>query len=52
MSATAGAVTTVEIDLSEVDYNGQVYLSFDFRNANNEFGATAYLIWVAGITLA
>ena len=46
MSATNGAFTTVEIDLTEVDYNGQVYLSFDYRNANNEFGATAYLVWV------
>ena len=52
MSATNGAFTTVEIDLTEVDYNGQVYLSFDYRNANNEFGATAYLVWVAGITLS
>ena len=53
MSATNAAITTVEIDLSEVNYNGQVYLSFDFRNpTNNEFGATAYLIWVAGISFS
>lgn len=43
------AVTTVEIDLSAVDYNGQVYLSFDFRNAANELGALGYLLAVTGV---
>ncbi len=52
MSATNAAISTVEIDLSEIDYNGQVYLSFDFRNANNEFGAIAYLIWITGVTFS
>ncbi len=52
MSVTNAAITTVEIDLSEIDYNGQLYLSFDFRNAINEFGATSYLIWVAGISFS
>jgi hypothetical protein len=41
---------TVEIDLTEIDYNGQLYLSFDFRNANNEFGALGYLVFVTGIS--
>ena len=43
-------IMTVEIDLTEIDYNGQLYLSFDFRNADNAFGALAYLVFVAGIT--
>ena len=53
MSATNMAITTVEIDLSEINYNGQVYLSFDFRNpTNNEFGATGYLVMVTGISFS
>ena len=43
-------IMTVEIDLTEIDYNGQLYLSFDFRNADNAFGALGYLVFVAGIT--
>ena len=43
---------TVEIDLTDVDYNGQVVLSFDARNENNEFGAIGYLVYVMGITLS
>ena len=39
----------VEIDLTEVDYNGQTYLTFDFRNSANEFGALAYLMVVTAI---
>ena len=50
ISPVYSQIMTVEIDLTEVDYNGQVYLSFDFRNANNEFGALGYLVFVAGIT--
>jgi hypothetical protein len=49
MSATHLALTTVEIDLSAIDYNGQTYLTFDFRDANNAFGATSYLIVVTDI---
>ena len=49
ISETYGQITTVEIDLSDVTYNGQVYLSFDARNANNEFGALGYLVYVMGI---
>ena len=43
------SVKTVEIDLSEVDHNGQLYLSFDFRNEANELGAIGYLISVIDI---
>ena len=49
MSATHMELTTVEIDLSAIDYNGQTYLTFDFRDANNAFGATSYLIVVTDI---
>lgn len=49
MSANNMEITTVEIDLSAVDYNGQTYLTFDFRDANNAFGATSYLIVVTDI---
>ena len=40
---------TVEIDLSTVDYNGQTYLTFDFRNDANAFGYLANLVVVTGI---
>ena len=49
ISPAYSQLMTVEIDLTDVDYNGQLYLSFDFRNANNEFGALGYLVFVAGI---
>ena len=49
ISPAYSQLMTVEIDLTDVDYNGQLYLSFDFRNANNEFGALGYLVSVAGI---
>ena len=49
MSASNMELTTVEIDLSSVEYNGQTYLTFDFRNAENAFGATSYLIVVTDI---
>ncbi len=52
IAPTMGTVMTVEIDLTEIDYNGQVILSFDARNANNEFGAIGYLVYVIGITFA
>ena len=52
MSSVLNEVKTVEIDLTEIDYNGQVILSFDARNANNEFGAIGYLVYVIGITFA
>ena len=52
MSSVLNEVKTVEIDLTEIDYNGQVVLSFDARNANNEFGAIGYLVYVTGITFA
>ena len=45
-------IMTVEIDLTEIDYNGQLYLSFDFRNADNAFGALGYLVFVTDITFA
>ena len=51
-SASLLAITTVDIDLSEIDYNGPVYLTFDARNASNEFGAIGYMVWVVGITFA
>ncbi len=40
---------TVEIDLSTVEYNGQVYLTFDFRNDANAFGYLANLIVVTSV---
>ena len=40
---------TVEIDLSAVDYNGQTYLTFDFRNEAGEFGYIANLVVITGI---
>ena len=52
ISPTYSQIMTVEIDLTNVDYNGQLYLSFDFRNANNEFGALGYLVFVTDITFA
>ena len=50
ISPVYSQIMTVEIDLTEIDYNGQVYLSFDFRNSENAFGALGYLVFVAGIT--
>ena len=50
ISPVYAQLMTVEIDLTNVDYNGQVILSFDARNANNEFGALGYLVFVTGIT--
>ena len=41
--------TTVEIDLSEITYNGDVYLTFDFRDPNNGVAVNAYVVWVIGI---
>ena len=52
IAPTMGTVMTVEIDLTAIDYNGQLYLSFDARNAANEFGAIGYLVYVIGITFA
>ena len=52
MSSVPNEVKTVEIDLTEIDYNGRVILSFDARNASNEFGAIGYLVYVTGITFA
>ena len=49
ISATFFETKTVEIDLSEIDYNGALYLSFDFRNSENAFGALGYLLGVTGI---
>ena len=45
-------VTTVEIDLTEVDYNGQLYLTFDFRDANNAQAAEGYLVWLTGVVFS
>ena len=42
-------ITTVEIDLTEINYNGQLYLTFDFRNSENAFGALGYLLSVTDI---
>lgn len=50
MASATGEIMTVELDLTAIDYNGPLYLSFDARNANNEFGAIAYLVYVIGIT--
>ena len=52
MAPTMGQIMTVEVDLTTIDYNGPLYLTFDARNANNEFGAIAYLVYVIGITFA
>jgi len=49
LSESFMAIATVEIDLSAIDYNGQLYLSFDFRNSENAFGALGYLLSVTGI---
>ena len=40
----------MEIDLSEITYNGDVYLTFDFRDPNNGVAVNAYVVWVIGIT--
>lgn len=45
-------LTTVEIDLTEVDYNGQLYLTFDFRDANNAQAAEGYLVWLTGVVFS
>ena len=45
-------VTTVEIDLTEVTYNGQLYLTFDFRDANNAQAAEGYLVWLTGVVFS
>ena len=52
ISPVYSQIMTVEIDLTEVDYNGQLYLSFDFRNADNAFGALGYLVFVTEIAFA
>ena len=52
ISTTQNAIMTVEIDLTDVDYNGRVLLSFDARNAENGYGAIGYLVYVVGITFA
>ena len=52
MSPASLTTTTVEIDLTNVTYNGTVYLTFDYRDAQNGQAATGFLVWVTGITLA
>ena len=52
ISSSVNQVMTVEIDLTEVTHNGQTYLTFDSRNANNEFGAIGYLVYVIGISFS
>ncbi len=52
ISPVYSQIMTVEIDLTNVDYNGQLYLSFDFRNADNAFGALGYLVFVTNIAFA
>ena len=52
ISGSVNQVMTVEIDLTEVTHNGQTYLTFDSRNANNEFGAIGYLVYVIGISFS
>ena len=44
--------TTVEIDLTEITYNGDVYLTFDFRNPDNGIAVNAYVVWVLDITFS
>ena len=52
MSPASLTTTTVEIDLTNVTYNGTVYLTFDYRDAENGQAATGFLVWVTGISLA
>ncbi|MBR5123936.1 MAG: hypothetical protein IKU90_02305 [Clostridia bacterium] len=52
MSPASLTTTTVEIDLTNVTYNGTVYLTFDYRDADNGQAATGFLVWVTGISLA
>ena len=52
LSPASLTTTTVEIDLTNVTYNGTVYLTFDYRDAENGQAATGFLVWVTGITLA
>lgn len=49
MSGSTNEIMTVEIDLSEVTYTGETYLTFDFRNPENGLGARGYLIYITGI---
>ena len=51
MSPASLTTTTVEIDLTNVTYNGTVYLTFDYRDAENGQAATGFLVWVTGISL-
>lgn len=49
-SPETGLLMSVEIDLSEVNYSGQTYFTFDFRNpVDQSFGATSYLLYLTGI---
>lgn len=52
ISGSANQVMTVEIDLTEVTHNGQTYLTFDARNAENGLGAIGYLVYVVGISFS
>ena len=52
MSPASLITTTVEIDLTNVTYNGTVYLTFDYRDAGNGQAANGFLVWVTGISLA
>ena len=52
MSPASLTTTTVEIDLTEVDYNGQLYLTFDYRDADNGQAAEGFLVWVTGISFS
>jgi hypothetical protein len=52
MSPASLTTTTVEIDLTNVTYNGTVYLTFDYRDAENGQAANGFLVWVTGISLA
>ena len=48
-SESSLVLKTVEIDLSTVEYNGRIYLTFDFRNPDNAFGFLANLVVVTGV---
>ena len=52
MSPASLTLTTVEIDLTEVTYNGQLYLTFDYRDANNAQAAEGFLVWLTGVVFS
>lgn len=47
LPGTSWQLTTVEIDLSDVDYNGEVYLTFDFTEGVNLYHAVTGVLFEA-----